>query len=131
MKPRRRRKLRRARIAEQEERARRGQERRAARQARVQRAQPEPYVPEPYVAPKRERTTRPGETRPKSKDKDLDALIQLAWEAGWRVERGGDEHIKVWPPDPKGRIISVPQTPSRQRTLGRMRSAFRSAGLDL
>jgi hypothetical protein len=67
--------------------------------------------------------------RPICLDKDLDRYVKAAWEAGWPVERGGTEHIKCT--GPSGQIISVPSTPSRQRTLLRIRSAFRREGIEL
>jgi hypothetical protein len=68
--------------------------------------------------------------RPRSTSKDLDRMVAAAWRAGLRVEHGGSGHIKIFLGD-GGEIISVPMTPSRQRTVQRIRSALRRGGLEL
>lgn len=78
------------------------------------------------LAERREHRGRGGQ-RPRSTDKQLDALVKAAWQQRTRVESGGSGHIKVY--TPSGRIVSVPMTPSRQRTVKRIRAELRRGGI--
>jgi hypothetical protein len=74
------------------------------------------------------RVENPKAKRPKVKDKSLDSLIQAAWDAGWWVEVGGNNHPKCFSPE-GGYVIPVPSTPSGSRTFLNKRAQFRRAGL--
>lgn len=68
--------------------------------------------------------------RPRSTSKDIDKLLKIAWKAGWYMEKGGNDHIKVYAPG-RQRPISAPLSPSKQRSVARLRSKLRTAGLKL
>lgn len=77
------------------------------------------------------RKATPDAKRPKVKDKELDAMVEAAWAAGWWAERKkGKSHVKCYSPDGK-RMVTVASTPSDHRTIPNTRSAFRRAGLKL
>lgn len=71
---------------------------------------------------------------PKLTHKDLRAMVETAWAAGWWCEATGSGHYKCFSiPDPgsRGRIVNVPSTPSDRRTIPNTRAEFRRAGLEL
>lgn len=65
--------------------------------------------------------------RPRVTHKDLDRMVAAAWRAGLGVRYAGSGHVAV--STPEGRVISIPGTPSRQRTVQRIRLALRRAGV--
>lgn len=67
--------------------------------------------------------------RPRARDKQTDALVRAAWDAGWRVEQGR-KHIRVYPPDPTQAIVTIAGTPSDHRTVKNTRAQLRRSGLD-
>jgi len=116
------------RVANQRERERAEAETRARdEQVRAEVASGEQRAIE-LAARERARIGREGK-RPRSKSKDLDKLLEIAWRAGLQIENGGSGHIKVQAES--GKVISVPKTPSRQRTVKRIRSELRRCGLDV
>jgi hypothetical protein len=76
------------------------------------------------------RLENPTAKRPTVKNTHLDELVALAWEAGWWCVRGGNKHVKCYPPD-GGRMISVASTPSDYRTYKNTKSKFRRGGLSV
>lgn len=72
---------------------------------------------------------RPGQTRPKVKDRQLDALIARAWAQGWYCERTGSGHVMCYPPDLTGKPVLVANTPSDWRTIPNTKSMLRRSGL--
>lgn len=78
----------------------------------------------------KKRRENPNAKRPGSKDRDVDAMVEAAWTAGWWCTRAGSGHVKCYPPD-GGRMVVVASTPSDHRTVPNTRSAFRRAGLRL
>jgi hypothetical protein len=76
------------------------------------------------------RLDNPNAKRPKAKDKQLDAMVERAWKAGWWCRYAGSGHVVCYPPD-EGRMVDVANTPSDHRTVPNTRSYFRRAGLDL
>jgi hypothetical protein len=77
-----------------------------------------------------ERLNDPQAKRPKVKDKELDAMIETAWNAGWWCRPAGSGHVFCYPPD-GGRMVCVANTPSDRRTIPNTRSYFRRSGLEL
>ena len=75
------------------------------------------------------RLENPNAKCPKHPDKDLRPLVQLAWDAGWWVERR--TYIFLYPLDPTQEIIKVPLTPSDHRTPRNVRGKLRRAGLEI
>ncbi len=74
------------------------------------------------------RKGEPGAKRPKAPRKDYDELVAAAWNAGWECERTGKNYILC---RSDKEVIRVPSTPSKQRTLVKLRQRFRRAGLDV
>lgn len=69
-------------------------------------------------------------SRPRSSDRSLDKMLKAAWKAdGWKMRRTGTGHTYVIAPN--GHAFSVPDTPSKQRTIARFRSHFRKGGLEI
>jgi hypothetical protein len=72
---------------------------------------------------------------PSVKDRELHAMIEAAWSAGWWCEWGGGGHVRCyqWPVDDggRGKIVVVANTPSDRRTIPNTRSTFRRAGLQI
>lgn len=65
---------------------------------------------------------------PTVKQKDLKAMIAVAWKAGWWCEASPGGHVKCYSPNVQ-HIIWVPSTPSDRRTIPNKRSQFKRAGL--
>lgn len=76
------------------------------------------------------RRKNPKAKRPKVKVKELDELVEAAWEAGWWCERAGNKHVKCYPPS-DSRMVPVPSTPSDWRTVRNKRSQLRRSGLNV
>lgn len=72
----------------------------------------------------------PAARRPKVKDRQLDAMIERAWDAGWWCRPAGSGHVMCYSPDGR-RMVDVAGTPSDHRTVPNTRSYFRRAGLKL
>jgi len=73
----------------------------------------------------------PDARRPTVKNRDLDTMLEAAWNAGWWAARKkGQSHVKCYSPDGQ-RMVTVASTPSDHRTIPNTRSAFRRAGLKL
>jgi hypothetical protein len=58
-------------------------------------------------------------------------LDQIRETPGWRVEKGGGGHWKVYPADKTKPMITVADTPSEMRGYQNMLSQLKRAGLDL
>jgi len=69
--------------------------------------------------------------RPKVKNKQLDAMVEAAWSAGWWAEKGQGGHVKCYPPDRTKAMVVVANTPSDHRTVPNTRSFLRRSGLKL
>lgn len=68
--------------------------------------------------------------RPKASRRDVDILLEKAWDGGCDIVLGGNNHFKVYPPNDE-RMISIPATPSGYRTLRNKRGQLRRAGVKL
>jgi hypothetical protein len=60
---------------------------------------------------------------------DIDEMVDLAQQKGWRV-KVGDSHKQLFSPDGK-KIVTVAGTPSDHRALMNIRAEFKRAGLDM
>ena len=76
------------------------------------------------------RKANPKAKRPKAKNKDNDALVELAWEQGWWCEMAKKGYIHAKSPDGKTMIV-IESTPSDSRSVANTRSRLRRAGLKL
>jgi len=74
------------------------------------------------------RLANPQAKRPKVKDKQLDAMIEKAWTAGWWADKRTNGHVMCYSPD-GGKMVDVANTPSDWRTVPNTRSYFRKSGL--
>lgn len=83
---------------------------------------------EPELHPKR--LANPKAKCPRHRIDGYRELIEAAWVAGWWCERGGNQHIKCYPPN-NLRMVPIPSTPSGSRTLANKRSEFRRSGLEI
>lgn len=59
--------------------------------------------------------------------KELNTLLQLAVDQGWRVERARNNHYKFYAPN--GNIVFVSSTPSDHRALNNIKRDLRINGL--
>jgi hypothetical protein len=75
------------------------------------------------------RTENPKAKRPKVSNRDLDDMIDQAWDAGWWGRAAGS-YAMMHSPD-LVYMIKVPSTPSDHRTVRNKRSQFRRAGLNI
>jgi hypothetical protein len=69
-----------------------------------------------------------------SSRKEVGDIIRVCESAGWRVERGGNNHIKIYPPPHLGveqDMIVVASTPRTSSSLRSARSILRKAGLEI
>lgn len=73
------------------------------------------------------RAANPDAKRPTVRNRDMDALIVLAWDASWWCERGGKNHVKCFPPN-DSRMVPIPSTPSGSRTAANKLAALRRGG---
>jgi predicted RNA binding protein YcfA (HicA-like mRNA interferase family) len=60
--------------------------------------------------------------------KEAKALIKAAEKAGWRTERGGGGHVKIYPPT--GPIITAGNSGGKRGSKN-LRADLRRAGLDV
>jgi hypothetical protein len=74
------------------------------------------------------RLANPHARRPTLRNKAMNQLVKLAWDAGWWCERGGKQHIKCYPPN-DSRMITIPSTPSGSRAYANRLAALRRGGL--
>ena len=72
----------------------------------------------------------PPPKRPRARNKDLDKMVKLAWDAGWRCELRRSNYILCYPPG-DGPPVIVKSTPSEARYPKNLRAQFKRAGLDL
>src|SRR4051812_1299136 len=59
---------------------------------------------------------------------ELEQILDGLQKQGGRIEHGGDNHIRIYPPD-GGKPISMAATPSDPRALANYRAAVRRAGM--
>lgn len=64
----------------------------------------------------------------KSSNKEVNRLIKIATQQGWRVEIGGSGHVKFFPPD--GEIVVISKTPSSPNS-NRNKWMLKKAGLKI
>jgi hypothetical protein len=57
-----------------------------------------------------------------------DIVRALVNRQGWRYDKGGKGHPKVWPPDKSKRALPVPTTPGDQRSLRNFIAQVRRSG---
>ncbi len=76
------------------------------------------------------RTANPAAKRPKATNKDNDAMVEVAWGAGWWCEMGKKGYIKCYSTDVETMIV-IESTPSDHRSTANTRSRLRRAGLKL
>lgn len=58
----------------------------------------------------------------------MDELVKKCWDQGWWCERGGNKHVKCYPPDDHA-MVPIPSTPSGSRTYRNKLAALRRSGL--
>jgi len=76
------------------------------------------------------RVENPQAKRPRVKARELDKMIETAWQRGWWATKRTNGHVMCYSPD-GARMIDVANTPSDHRTIPNTRSYFRRAGLQL
>ena len=76
------------------------------------------------------RKANPNATRPKATRGDVDLLLQAAWAQGAWIVLGGNQHYKVYPPDPANSMVPIPQTPSGYKTVRNKRAQLKRNGID-
>jgi hypothetical protein len=77
------------------------------------------------------RLQSPNAKRPKVSNRDMDGLVNAAWEQGWWCERGGSNYVKCYPPN-GSRMIPIQSTPSNpRRARANKMAALRRAGLKI
>jgi hypothetical protein len=76
------------------------------------------------------RVANPQAKRPEATRDDVNLLLRAAWFQGCWIERAGNKHFKVYPPDPNKRMVPIPSTPSGYRTIKNMRSLLRRSGVN-
>lgn len=64
-----------------------------------------------------------------SSDKDVRSIVRLAIQSGWKVEKGGGNHILFYPPDKEKGIVTMSSTPSSPRNHKNVLSKLRARGL--
>lgn len=75
------------------------------------------------------RQENPNAKCPKATRDDIRLLLEAAWAQGAWIEKGGNEHFKVFPVG-RSFIVHIPMTPSDWRTIKNKRSQLRRAGID-
>lgn len=76
------------------------------------------------------RKANPTASRPKATRADVDLLLQAAWAQGAWIEKGGNQHYKVYPAGPGSRMVPIPATPSDWRTVRNKRAQLKRNGID-
>lgn len=76
------------------------------------------------------RLADPNRPRPKASRRDVDILLEKAWDQGCDIRRGANNHFKVYLPNEED-MVSVPATPSGYRTIRNKRGQLKRAGLKL
>lgn len=82
----------------------------------------------PKMHPKR--IENPTKKCPRHNKKEWRPVVEKVWEAGWWIERGGNNYLQCYPPD-DSRMIPLPSTPSSPYTLRNRIAQLRRAGVDL
>jgi hypothetical protein len=85
-------------------------------------------IPDDQLHPARR--ADPNRKRPKASRRDVDILLEKAWEQGCDIRIAGNGHFKIYMPNGED-LISMPATPSGYRTLRNKRGQLRRAGLKL
>jgi hypothetical protein len=75
------------------------------------------------------RAENPEATRPKVQDKDLDAMIKKAWDAGWWARLCANGHVMCYHPTDLEEKILVNNTAGDRHIVPTLRRAFGRAGL--
>jgi hypothetical protein len=78
-----------------------------------------------------ERERNPRGKRPKVKNRELDAMVAAAWQAGWHCVKLSKGHVMCYPPDKTMKPVLVASTPSDHRTIPNTRAAMRQRGLNV
>ena len=73
----------------------------------------------------------PQAERPKVRDRELDAMVAAAWDAGWWCVRTKKNHVMCFPPDTTKDGVLVANTPSDFRVVHNTRSDLRRSGLSI
>ncbi len=76
------------------------------------------------------RSENPNAKRPKLKNRELDAMVKVAWDEGWWCRRTGSGHVQCYPPN-DDKSVTVPGTPSDHHSVKNTRKFFRLRGLTL
>ncbi len=64
--------------------------------------------------------------RPRHKDKDSEAILRDAEQAGWRVRKTKKQHYRLQcPPECGQHHITMPSTPSDRRAMKNFKSGMR------
>ena len=77
----------------------------------------------------RKRADNPTAKRPKARNKENDALVQAAWDAGWceTVKKG---YIHAKSPDRKTMVV-IESTPGDHHCISNTRSRLKRAGVSV
>lgn len=76
------------------------------------------------------RAKEPDAKRPRVRNREHDALVKAAWDAGWWCEQRKSGSVLCLAPDDVGKVM-VHGTASGPRSLKNVRADFRRAGLDV
>ena len=66
-----------------------------------------------------------------SNNKKINDIAKIAEAQGWRVIKGGSNHILFYPPDKKEGLVSMSSTPSSPRNFKNIIQILKSKGLDI
>lgn len=76
------------------------------------------------------RLENPTAKRPRAKNKENDALVQAAWDAGWWCEMVKKGYIHAKSPDGKTMVV-IESTPGDHHSVSNTRSRLKRAGVSV
>ena len=77
-----------------------------------------------------DRIKNPQAARPRAKNKDNDAMVKAAWDAGWWCEMAKKGYIHCKSPDLVTMVV-IESTPSDHHSTANTRGRLRRAGLNI
>lgn len=66
---------------------------------------------------------------PKISNKDLNELVQMAHNQGWRVKQTKNNHVRVFPPNKSLGFITIAISSNNKRVYQNMKAEFKKRGL--
>lgn len=66
-----------------------------------------------------------------SSNKEVMKVVRIALKQGWRVEKGGGNHILFYPPDEVDGFVTMSSSPSSTRNFKNALAFLRKKGLKL